>query len=203
EWKAELVSVAKPFTILSDHKNLNYFTSKRLLSERQVRYNDVLQQFKFILKWRPGDACDRPDALSRRDQDKPVGLEDERTSGRVMSLLPAVPLNPANVTPPTDNNEAHNCPNDAAGSSIVNVEIQTRIFDDVELQNLWDQGVAADRDWCRAREAVKKAERSFPPDLALRYSVNIAECSVRADGVLRGRADRIWVPDYEPLRTAI
>lgn len=34
-------------------------------------------------------------------------------------------------------------------------------------------------------------------------SANIAECSVAADNVLRGRENRIWVPDYEPLRTAI
>ncbi|KAI0993004.1 hypothetical protein K3495_g15180 [Podosphaera aphanis] len=50
EWQAELMSVSRPFTILSDHKNLNYFTTKQLLNERQIRYNDVLQQFNFTLK---------------------------------------------------------------------------------------------------------------------------------------------------------
>ena len=92
EWKAELRSVAKPFTILTDHKNLNFFSTKRLLNERQVRYNDVLQQFNFKLKWRAGKACERPDALSRRDQDKPEGLDDERTAGRVLQLLPEIYL---------------------------------------------------------------------------------------------------------------
>ena len=33
EWQAELKSVARPFKILTDHKNLNYFTTKRLLTE--------------------------------------------------------------------------------------------------------------------------------------------------------------------------
>lgn len=56
EWKPELTSVVKPFTILSDHRNLSFFTTKQLLNERQVRYNDVLQQFRFNLKWRPGKA---------------------------------------------------------------------------------------------------------------------------------------------------
>ncbi|KAI0995149.1 hypothetical protein K3495_g13032 [Podosphaera aphanis] len=65
EWKAELMSTTKPSKILTDHKNLKYFTTKRLLSERQVRYNDVLQQFNFTLEWRPGNISDRPDALSR------------------------------------------------------------------------------------------------------------------------------------------
>ena len=45
EWQAELKSVAKPFKIVTDHKNLSYFSTKRLLNERQVRYNDTLQQF--------------------------------------------------------------------------------------------------------------------------------------------------------------
>lgn len=69
EWQAELQLVARPFIIFSDHKNLNYFATKRLLNERQIRYNDVLQKFKFILKWREDRACERPDALSRSDQD--------------------------------------------------------------------------------------------------------------------------------------
>ena len=34
EWQAELQSVAKPFRILTDHRNLSYFTTKRLLNER-------------------------------------------------------------------------------------------------------------------------------------------------------------------------
>lgn len=42
EWQAELQSVGSPFTIYTDHKNLNYFTTKRLPNERQVRYNDLL-----------------------------------------------------------------------------------------------------------------------------------------------------------------
>ena len=62
---------------MTDHKNLNYFMSKRLLNERQVRYSDILQQFNFSLKWQPGNTCKRPDALLRRDQDKPKGLDNK------------------------------------------------------------------------------------------------------------------------------
>ena len=31
----------------------------------------------------------------------------------------------------------------------------------------------------------------------------MGKCSVAADNILRGRENRIWVPDFEPLRTAI
>ena len=74
EWQAELKSVIKPFKILSDHKNLSYFAKKRLLSERQARYSDILQQFNFKLEWRPGRISEGSDALSRRDRDKPMRL---------------------------------------------------------------------------------------------------------------------------------
>ena len=195
EWQAELKSVARPFKILTDHKNLNYFTTKRLLTERQARYNDVLQQFNFNLRWQPGKQCERPDALSRRDQDKMTGLSDERTSGRILQLLPTISLNPTSTSIPQ---------NDAIRiDNLVDQASQAVLFDDDELQELWKRGVEADEDWRRSRDAVRLGERGFPPDLALKYKVNIAECTVRADGVLRGRESRIWVPDYEPLRTSI
>lgn len=192
EWKAELQSVSKPFTIFTDHKNLSYFTTKRLLNERQVRYNDLIQRFNFNLKWRPGNTCDRPDALSRREQDMIKGLDDERAAGRVLQLLQPVPINLAEVQ---NNKKNLNTQFDPA--------TRARLFEEDDLQNLWKEGVMADKDWQRARNTVSAGERSFPPDLALKLTANIAECSVAADGVLRCRENRILVPDYEPLRTAI
>ncbi|KAI0996811.1 hypothetical protein K3495_g11373, partial [Podosphaera aphanis] len=206
EWQPELISVAKPFTILSDHRNLSFFTTKRLLSERQVRYNDVLQQFRFILKWRPGKACERPDALSRREQDKPFGIADERTAGRLLQLLPTVPLNPVNVEIQNTSQEQQVTKNRVGVENVdqeADSATQVNIFEDSGLQALWRQGVENDKDWRRARDNVRSGERSFPPDLALKFSANIAECSVTTNGVLRGRENWIWVPDYEPLRTAI
>ncbi|KAI0991035.1 hypothetical protein K3495_g17152, partial [Podosphaera aphanis] len=180
EWQPELISVAKPFTILSDHRNLSFFTTKRLLSERQVRYNDVLQKFRFILKWRPGKACDRPDALSRREQDKPCGIADERTAGRLLQLLPTVSLYPVSVQ---IQNTIQEQPVTKKRVGVEKVEqeadsaTQASIFEDSGLQALWRQGVENDKDWRRARDAVQSGERSFPPDLALKFSANIAECS--------------------------
>ncbi|KAI1007237.1 hypothetical protein K3495_g981 [Podosphaera aphanis] len=176
ERQAELKSVARPFKILTDHRNLSYFTSKRLLNERQVRYNDVLQQSNFELKWRSGKSSERPDALFRRQQDKPIGLEDERNAGRLMDL-----------------DEGRN----------IDLATEARLFEDDEIQSLWAKAVEIDEDWIRARNVVRAGERCFPPDIAIKYKANIAEFTVAADGVLRGRENRVWVPDYEPLRTSI
>ena len=166
--------------------------AKWLLNERQVRYNELLQQFNFELKWRPGSTCQRPDALSRRDQDKLGNLSDERVMGRVIQLLSPVQLNPSAVVIDQENNSVDTDPASSA-----------KLFEDEELQLLWKRGVESDKDWRRARDAVRTGERGFPPDIAYKLSANIAECKVAADSVLRGRENRIWVPDYEPLRTAI
>lgn len=192
EWKAELKSVVKPFKILSDHKNLSYFAKKRLLSERQARYSDILQQFNFTIEWRLGRISERPDALSRRDQDKPLGLSDERIAGRVIQLLPKLTVSPANITSNLEIDE-----------DTLDQSADARIFESENMQELWKQAVYNNKDWQRARDAVQTGERSFPPDLAVKTKVNIAECSVAADGILRGRENHIWVPDYELLRTAI
>lgn len=192
EWQAELQSVSTPFTILTDHKNLNYFATKRLLNERQVRYNDVLQRFSFVLKWRAGSSCERPDALSRRDQDKPKGVEDERNAGRILQLLQPISLNALSATVLDDST-----------APVIDPAAISKLFDDESLQDLWTQAITYDKSWQRARDAVKNGERGFPSDIALKTRANIAECSVSADGILRGREGRIWVPDYEPLRTAI
>ena len=62
-----------------------------------------------------------------------------------------------------------------------------RLFENDDLQTLWERGVTSEKDWRQARDTVLAGERSFPPDLALKLTANIAECNVSADGVLRGR----------------
>jgi hypothetical protein len=65
EWESELSSVPR-FKIITDHKNLRYFTTLRRLTERQMRWADILSRFDFTLQYRPGKLGVRPDALSRR-----------------------------------------------------------------------------------------------------------------------------------------
>ncbi|KAI0995203.1 hypothetical protein K3495_g12979, partial [Podosphaera aphanis] len=87
EWRSELNGVAKPFTILSDHKNLQCFMTTRKLSERQVRWSLLLSQYRFQLKFRPGKKSQRPDALSRREQDRPLLHDDDRLKNREAQLI--------------------------------------------------------------------------------------------------------------------
>jgi hypothetical protein len=74
------------FEIWTDHKNLEYFRKKRQLSERQVRWAEILSRYNFSLKYRPGKQAVIPDALSRREQDIPQNADDERLTGRCFQL---------------------------------------------------------------------------------------------------------------------
>ena len=87
QWDGELRSVAQPFTILTDHSNLRYFFTTRSLNERQVRWSELLSRYTFELQFRPGKKATRPDALSRRSQDMPHGVDDERIQGRTKQVF--------------------------------------------------------------------------------------------------------------------
>lgn len=86
QWDAELRSV-KEFKIVTDHRNLEYFTTVRRLTERQMRWQLILSRFNFTIAYRPSKLRAQPDALTRRDQDLPVSQDDERLQYRVAQLL--------------------------------------------------------------------------------------------------------------------
>jgi hypothetical protein len=56
---------APSLTILTDHKNLLTFTTTKVLNRRQVRWSELLGQYKFKIQYRPGKDNGRADALSR------------------------------------------------------------------------------------------------------------------------------------------
>jgi hypothetical protein len=71
------MGLVNPFTVLSDHNNLQYFMTAQKLLEMQVHWSQVLSRFNFQLRLRAGKKSQRPDALSRRQQDMPQGETKE------------------------------------------------------------------------------------------------------------------------------
>ena len=66
EWRHFLERAAQPITVYTDHKNLEYFTSARVLNRRQARWNMSLSRFQFTMMYQPGKQQGLSDALSRR-----------------------------------------------------------------------------------------------------------------------------------------
>ena len=54
EWRHFLEGAAHPVTVYTDHKNLEYFMSARVLNRRQARWNMSLSRFDFVITYRPG-----------------------------------------------------------------------------------------------------------------------------------------------------
>ena len=57
---------APELTIFTDHKNLLHFITTKQLNRRQVRWSELLGQYKFTILYTPGKENGRADALSRR-----------------------------------------------------------------------------------------------------------------------------------------
>lgn len=65
-WRIYAEGSVGTITILSDHKNLTLFTTTKVLTRRQVRWAELLGQYKFEVRYTPGKDNGRADALSRR-----------------------------------------------------------------------------------------------------------------------------------------
>ncbi|KAI2646180.1 Transposon Tf2-8 polyprotein [Labeo rohita] len=66
EWRHWLEGATHPFTIITDHKNLQYLREARLLNPRQARWALFLTRFNFTITYRPGSKNIPADALSRQ-----------------------------------------------------------------------------------------------------------------------------------------
>jgi transposase InsO family protein len=83
-------------TVFTDHKNLTHFLTTKELNKRQVRWAELLGQYKFKIVYTPGKDNARADALSRR---KDLAGTKEVVSGAILqqykdgSLGPTQQLN--------------------------------------------------------------------------------------------------------------
>jgi hypothetical protein len=79
--------VGSKFFVVTDHQALVYFSSKRVLSTRQVRWAEFLSNFDITFQYRPGKENIAADALSRKTADLPTVKARERED-RIMELIP-------------------------------------------------------------------------------------------------------------------
>jgi hypothetical protein len=88
EWRPELEGALHPIQVLSDHKNLEYFMSTKLLNRRQTCWAEYLSRFDFKIIYCPGKAGKKPDALTRRSEDLPQGGDEYLTKQQKAVLMP-------------------------------------------------------------------------------------------------------------------
>jgi len=64
-WRHYLEGSSKPVDVVTDHKNLEYFATTKLLSHHQARWSEFLHQFNMIICFRPRKLGAKPDFLTR------------------------------------------------------------------------------------------------------------------------------------------
>ena len=70
------------------------------------------------------------------------------------------------------------------------------LFEDEELQNLWNKGVKEDKHFEKLYSSIWQDQRIFPTELGLKTS--LSECTLDDRGALCF-IKRLWVPEWEPL----
>src|SRR5258708_34862580 len=65
-WHHYLEGLAKTIDMVTDHKNLEYFTTTKKLTRWQARWSEFLLQFNLSIHFHPGRLGTKPNALTQR-----------------------------------------------------------------------------------------------------------------------------------------
>jgi len=79
-WRHYLEGSASPIDIVMDHKNLEYFSTTKILTRQQARWSEYLSQFNLVICFCPRRLGTKPDALTRRWDIYPKGGDNSYAS---------------------------------------------------------------------------------------------------------------------------
>jgi len=100
KWDTNCKIMGPKITILTDHKNLEYWKTKKDLNLRQARWGERLANYDFVIKYRPGKLASKPDILSRELGDSPWegDMKHRQNHGRILLPEEAFEVLQANTT---------------------------------------------------------------------------------------------------------
>lgn len=179
DMRSWLIGTSSPVSVISDHKNLEYFMTSQVLNRRQARWSMFLSEFNFRLDYAPGKR-NLADAPSRRADYFPqegddVLLEQRKT---LLSSEHLERLSPRDC--PAAAQSAEPKPIDIAA-------ITTAAIDNSELLQQFKLACRDDTEW---REAIYHGNSDFSvtDDLVFHAGRLYVPPSLRAD-VLKSRHD--------------
>jgi hypothetical protein len=88
KWSTYCKRTQHPITILSHHKNLEYWKTKKDLNLRQAWWGELLANYDFRIIYHPGKLAGKPDILSREYGDSPWEGEVKHRQNKGRILLP-------------------------------------------------------------------------------------------------------------------
>ena len=208
-WRPELEGSAYPIDVVTDHKNLEYFTTTKLLSRRQARWAEFLSRFNFKIRYRPGKQGGKPDALTRRTADLPIegDLTDPRNAFRNRPLLKLASIEVQNadiedLTPqlspvqiilaPISLEELTREPNEEP--ELDTPEELENYNEELTLEDLWQEAITRDEFAPSVIEALRTGQRRHP-------HVQLTDCENRQGRLFINQ--RQYVPNSTRLRAKI
>jgi hypothetical protein len=67
-WRPNCHGARFPILVITDHQNLRYFTTSKVLNKHQVHWAEKLSEFDFWIIYRAGSKNGKPDVLNRRSE---------------------------------------------------------------------------------------------------------------------------------------
>jgi hypothetical protein len=64
-WRHYLEGVGTPIDIMTDYKNLEYFSMTKLLTQQQAHWSEYLSTFNMVICFQPGHLSGKPDTMTR------------------------------------------------------------------------------------------------------------------------------------------
>src|SRR6266481_6257450 len=65
-WQHYLEGSGTPIDIVTDHRNLQYFSTTKILMRRQARWSEYLSRFNLVIRFHPRKLGTKPNALTRQ-----------------------------------------------------------------------------------------------------------------------------------------
>ena len=202
EWRPELEGAKFPVKILSDHKNLEYFMSTKLLNRRQARWSEFLSRFQFKISYRPGKQGQKPDALTRRSGDLPKEGDQRLNQQAQLVLKPEMLEKDVLEEYIQSTGQTESGSTRFTGSTEFTGQDQEfgdftvplqygKVQEVLPLNDLFTKGYQEDKNI----GTILNCLRTGKPQSKL---ISLAECS-ELNGKLYYQEKR-YVPDYEPLK---
>ena len=95
QWRPYLEGAQHSVLVVTDHNNLQYFTTSKQLSQQQARWSEFLSSFDFVIKYHPGHLGTKPDTLTHCSDVYPKGEDRAYTQTNPQNFQPL--FNPRQV----------------------------------------------------------------------------------------------------------
>ena len=152
EWRHYLEGMPR-FPIFTDHKNLEYFMTTKVLTRRQARWSIELSSYDFIITYRKGSLNGKPDALSRRSEYRP-----EEGGNPVTTFLKPENFDEGSLKYRKENRVASHIA--AINISSIQLARKTTIQMSSELIRRVKEAIPKDQGYITALEAVKEGNNT-------------------------------------------